>query len=480
MNLNIKTNHYFLFGTVLIYGILTLICFQNVYFWDVIQLASREGHWYYETNFSSLLQPAFSSGSEFMGTAHPPLMGIMTALLWKFFGYHLWVSHVFFLLWGIVLIYQVWKLVSSFFPEKQAGGVTLLILTEATLLAQFAIVSPDFILLTAFVMAIRGVLEKKPLLTLIGFFFLCCISIRGIFAGAIILFSHLIFYFRQQEKDKSFIKTFIAYVPTLLILAAFFIYYFSERGWFFTNSAYSEHYTLPTGGIMFIFKRIFSFVIRSVENGRFLIYLLTIVVVVKMIKRKTKPDSSILFLLMVSFLLISIYIIFIFITQMPFSSRYFMPQYLILTFIVLLYLSKNQKMKKMKLTFILILFLQLTGHFWIYPEKTSIGWDCTLAHLPYYELRKECFNYIDQNEIDYNDLSAGFCLYNKRRFVELSDNEKNLSGDGINSRYFIYSNISNLPDESVDELKDTNQWKPTQQYKKWPVFITLYERIQAP
>ena len=465
---------------MLIYSILTLVCLQNVYFWDVIQQASKEGHWYYETNFSSLLLPAFSSNSEFMATGyHPPLMGIMTALIWKIFGYHLWTSHVFFLFWGITLIYQVWKLVSLFFSEKYARWVTLLILTEATLLAQLAVVSPDFILLTAFVMSIRGVLEKKPVLTLIGFFFLCCISMRGVFCGIIILFSHLLFYFKQSEKSASFIKTFWVYCPTLLVLTAYFTYYLSVRGWFFSDSAYSAHYEIPTGGVMLILKRIFSFILRSVENGRFIIYLLAIILAAKMIKRKTKLDSSALFLLTISVSLISMYIVFIFITQMPFSSRYFMPQYLLLTLLVLLFLSKQLSEKKTKIAFAVILCFQLTGHFWIYPEKIAIGWDCTLAHLPYYELRKECFDFIDQNEIDYNDMSAGFCFYSQRRFVELSDNKKRIGGGDISKQYFVYSNISNLQDELVDELKNVNQWKPIQQYKKWPVFITIYERIQT-
>lgn len=481
IKLNVTSNRYFGLVIILIYGVLTAICFQNAYFWDVIQQVSKEAHWYYQTNFSSLLLPSFSSGSEIIATGyHPPLMGLMTALLWKVFGYHLWVSHLFIAFWAAILICQVWKLVTFLFPEKHIGWAALIILTEATVLAQFAIASPDFILLTAFVMSIRGVLEKKPLLTLIGFFFLCCINMRGVFAGIIILFSHLLFYFKQKKESKSFIKIFRAYIPTILLLIAYFTYYLSAKGWFFADSAYTEHYQLPEGGVTDILKRIFSFILRSVENGRFFVYLLAVTVTVRIFKSKMKPDPSVLFLLLVAFLLTGMYIVFIFITQMPFSSRYFMPQYLILTLLTLLYLSKWLEEKKMRLIFILILFFQFTGHFWLYPEKISKSWDGTLAHLPYYELRKECFDDIDRNELNYDEISAGFCLSPNRRFVELIDEDKRLGGDKTNMKYYIYSNISNLPDETIDEMKDTNRWKPVRQYKKGPVFITLYERLQVP
>jgi hypothetical protein len=100
-----------------------------------------------------------------------------------------------------------------------------------------------------------------------------------------------------------------------------------------------------------------------------------------------------------------------------------------------------------------------------------------LLHTSYYELRKECFDYIDSNQLDYNDLSAGFCLYGNRGYIEMKQEGKIVKALDLNVKYFIYSNISNLEDEKVDELKKADRWRPIKHFKKGCVFITIYENL---
>lgn len=134
------------------------------------------------------------------------------------------------------------------------------------------------------------------------------------------------------------------------------------------------------------------------------------------------------------------------------------------------------KKQTLKYAFILIIFFEITGNFWIYPDKIAKSWDCTLAHLPYYKLRNQCFKYIDEKNISYNDLSAGFCLYGNRKFIELSENSKTVNSD-TNRKYFIYSNISNLEDNFAEELNDKSKWMPIKRFEEGFVKIIVYERI---
>ncbi|GHT77109.1 hypothetical protein AGMMS50262_17280 [Bacteroidia bacterium] len=97
--------------------------------------------------------------------------------------------------------------------------------------------------------------------------------------------------------------------------------------------------------------------------------------------------------------------------------------------------------------------------------------------MPYYELRKECFDYIDANHLDYNDLSGGFNFYGNRGFIELVNDGK-IVGNERNRKYFIYSNISNLGDELIDELHDLNRWTAIRTFSKGSVFITIYKNTQ--
>ena len=133
--------------------------------------------------------------------------------------------------------------------------------------------------------------------------------------------------------------------------------------------------------------------------------------------------------------------------------------------------------RNLKISFLLIICFELTGHFWIYPEKIVTFWDCTLAHLPYYELREKCFAYIEDQKIDYKDISASFCLYEDRRFVELRNAGK-IVGNTDNRKYYIYSNISNACDEWFDQLKTSNRLIPIKRFEKGLVYITIYKNTQ--
>ncbi|HRR62447.1 MAG TPA: hypothetical protein P5071_01245, partial [Paludibacteraceae bacterium] len=76
---------------------------------------------------------------------------------------------------------------------------------------------------------------------------------------------------------------------------------------------------------------------------------------------------------------------------------------------------------------------------------------------------------------NYEKISAGFCLYGDRGYIELQHAGKKVN-DQFNNEYFIYSNISNIADEWLFQLKDTTQWKPIQTFQKWPVKIILFQK----
>jgi len=356
--------------------------------------------------------------------------------------------------------------------------VMLVTLLESTLLSQFSISSPDFILFTAFILSLRAVLENKSYLLSIGVFFLCCINMRGIFVGGILLLTHFYFiYLKTSEKPdfRTIIKIILPYLPTLILLAAYFTFYFSVKGWFFSNSAENIHYSLP-GGIGRIIKHLAEFVLRSVENGRIIIWIIGIYVAYILIRRKTRLTPEFKTLLFFLLLLSGLYMLFVFITQMPFSARYFMPQFFLLTLLTFLGLNTFLNDKKVKIALFVVLCFELTGNLWIYPDKIAKSWDCTLAHLPYYKVRDECFNYIDQQKLGYNQISAGFCLYGNRGFVELKNDGK-IVGTNSDNKYFIYSNISNVEDSFAADLKNIQHWVPVKTFKECPVYITLYRNI---
>ena len=191
--------------------------------------------------------PAFDSGAYIVATGyHPPLMGLMTAFLWKILGYKLWVSHLFVFFWAIVLMYNLVNTIRIFFSEAYVGWVFLIVLIESTLITQFAVASPDFIMFVSFIMSLRGILTHKSVLLAIGMVFLCCINMRGIFTGAILIIVNIYFTFLESNKKLDFrllIKTFLPYLPVLILLTAYFIYYFIRRSLFATYRLFKSYET---------------------------------------------------------------------------------------------------------------------------------------------------------------------------------------------------------------------------------------------
>ncbi len=463
-----------------VYCILLAFSWDFCYFWDTIQQISKEAFWFYKTDFSSLLIHSTPELDISPTGYHPPLISLITAFLWKIFGYKLWVSHAFTFLWAILLIYNTWKILFHFFLEKWHGLILLILLFEPTVLTQFVIASPDFILLTAFVISLRAILENKRYILAIALIFLCGISMRGVFVGFMLFLSNLYFDYLQQEKysAKNFGKVLLPYLPTVLLLLSYFTYYLVKAGWFFSNSNYTQHYIMPENLLMAI-KHLAELVFRFIENGRIFICCLTLYFIFYFKKNK----KNIIFtseqkMLIAFFTLTSaLWFLFVFTTQMPFAGRYFMPQYFVLSILVLQLSVKFFSVKKLKLIFVFLLIFIFTGHCWIYPEKIAKTWENTLLHTPYYNLRKKCFDYIDKHNFDYNCISSAFPIGSNRGYVELK-NEGKIIGGSLDRKYFIYSNICNLEDEKIDELKNAQHWMPLKTFKQWPVFITIYQNLE--
>jgi hypothetical protein len=476
MKINYKSNLATLAYIIVTYLIITLLSLNNCYFWDNISYTAVKSDWIYSNLFKSTLNIDILKQTLEMSGFYPPTIGIMTAMLWSVFGRYLWVSHAFIFLWSIILAYNSLKLIQHLFPLKNVSWILLITLFEATVISQLSIAGLDLILLTAFIISLRAIFDRNKLMLSIGIFFLCTIQIRGLFVGVILLVSDNYFQYLSNNNKysiKTFFTTILPYLPSFLIISIYVAFYF----WAYipnnNSSILNSHYSIPNNFLRII-KHFLEFGLRSVENGRIIIWIIAFYVAYKGIKNRSNqsPKSATLLLL---FLLISaVYLIFIFTTQMPFSDRYFMPQFFVLTLLSFIELSKYMNDKKLRFVFVIVLLFELSGHLWIYPERIAKSWDSTLAHLPYYDLRKQCFNYIDENKINYNDISAGFTLYGDRKIIELSNKSQIVAADH-SKKYFIYSNISNLEDNFVDSLKNTTYWHPMKSFQKGFAIITIYK-----
>ncbi|MEO1438737.1 MAG: hypothetical protein AAFV80_24570, partial [Bacteroidota bacterium] len=93
------------------------------------------------------------------------------------------------------------------------------------------------------------------------------------------------------------------------------------------------------------------------------------------------------------------------------QHRYYLPV-LLLSLVLLVFLLQEvwgaatfRKRRNGVLGMVLVAFL--TGHFWVYPDTISQGWDASLAHVPYFYLRKDMLDYLHESGLNPNDIPSG-------------------------------------------------------------------------
>ena len=118
----------------------------------------------------------------------------------------------------------------------------------------------------------------------------------------------------------------------------------------------------------------------------------------------------------------------------------------------------------------------MTGNLWVYPEKISQGWDASLAHVPYHELRKNAINYLDIEKIDLKQVGTFFPNYNTIDEIDLNGDSRTFTHFNKKNKYVIYSNVFNLTDEELKSLQ--NNFIEIKQFKKLQIYISIYQSIE--
>jgi hypothetical protein len=479
---NLRTRQLFMLLVLFVYTLIIILSLNKCYFWDNVQFTSKEAHWYYNNNFSSFLLPGFSEGSGIYGSGcHPPLIGIVTALLWKVFGKHLWISHLFIAFWALVLVYNTSRLLKYTIPEEIAGYILPVLLLDSSILSQIFIASPDIILLASFVTSVRAVIEKKRWLLTVAMIFLVLINGRGAMTGGIFLIFYIIHQKISESKRLSvsmIAKSLLPFIPAFSLAGFYYIDYISNYGWIFNNpdSPWISGWQKPEN-ISDILKNVAAFCLRLGENGRFIIYLAGLYVLLRLFRtRKFKAalTGDNLSLAWLFSLLFAFFLYFVFTTSSAFTSRYYMGTFLIINILVFRILPDIMSIRKIKIFSVIAMTFLITGNLWTYPDKISKAWDATLGHLPYYELRKECLDYLEDNEYDISKVSGGFCFNGNERYKDLKDRDLRIS-DRTDNEYFIYSNISNLDDNFINELTDSGRWREIKTFRKGFVSVSIYK-----
>ncbi len=446
--------------------IIYIFSYTNGMFWDNVLFASKMGNHLYNSNiFNWNIPDSFDPG-------HPPALGFLLAIIWKVMGHKLWVSHLLMIPFTVGLFYQIHKFVSYYFKDNLIILLGfILIFADPTLFTQLVIVNPEVIQLFFFFLAVNSILYNKNTLKVIALFFLSIISYRSMMlcAGVFLFdfFNNLIIH---KQKIKTFFnsKFILSYAIASLPALIYISWRLIEKGWIMghqTNWETDGDFVSVKG----FFRNIIVLIHRYIDFGRIFLFALISLSILKFNSNLfKKPIKQ---LLLFSITAIFSVLITCLITPNPFGHRYFIASYIalnLLTFVIVKHFYLNKK-----ITYIFLLFGLISGNFWIYPRDIAQGWDASLAHVPYHNLRIEAIKYLDNNHIKIEDIGTFFPNATSIDNIDLSGDLRSFRIFDFKNEYVLFSNVYNLSDEEYHSL-DTN-YNIIKQFKNKGIYINIYK-----
>lgn len=439
------------------------------FFWDTIALASKQAHFYLENGFEKLLLPVE------IDAGHPPFFGYYLGLVWSTLGRTLCVSHFAMLPFLLGIVWQVYRLVAFFIEEKYRWLAMLLVLTNTILLGQAALVSPDIALCFFFLLALNGIYYRTPWLLTIGTIGLGLVSLRGmILIGALFMIAAGE-QCMEDDSGSSLMRRFKVFFPALLVTCAWYSFHHWHTGWWFSTPNEAWGGARQAVGLQGIVKNTLVLGWRLIDLGMIGWWLALGWLFYK--DRRDGWVTSCNLPLAVPIILILFLAPVLVFSSNPIGHRYLLPVYITLTLAVIIWIHHHFETKKsIYLISFALLFVQLSGHFWVYPAKIAKGWDSSLAHLPYNQLRQKMFDYLQEKGINPSQVGSAFPNLGTPYSTDLAPQDKSKCANKNlkENEYVWYSNIFNdFSDWEIDELQQN--WQELHRLESGQVYMVLYQ-----
>jgi hypothetical protein len=435
------------------------------FFWDGTMLGSKLATWFYTQSSFSLFPP------NEINPGHPPFFGLYLAGWWKLFGRNLLVSHLAMLPFVLLILLRMFQLTTFFFEGKWQSIAILAMASCGPLLGHFYQISPDVVLVALYLSAVISALHQKSTEMAIWLLFCATISTRGILVAESL--SVGIWLFTWYHQKRVFNPFLLACFPPAIFGAIYYALHYQAMGWAIYNPEGEWAPLYQNVDLQGFVHNIAAFGLRLVDFGMVAFWGVLLLLTFRLGAKPFKTDKVLQLLL----LLVIMPILFIAITQLPkansVGTRYLLPG---LVFLPLLVVYMIQRYFQMKQFFVwMICWVSFSGQWWTYSDKIAKNWDCTLGHIPYYQLSNNLQNYLLSQDINLQDVGSDFPLLDTPDDYNLNGitNDNYRVKDFETSQYILYSNISNgFTDAELDTLAT---WKPIYSTYSGGVKMVLYK-----
>jgi hypothetical protein len=455
---------------IIFFTALTFMVSDHIFFWDTVQLGAKHGLHFYDTNFSKILLP------DMIDSGHVPVFGMYLALMWMIFGKSLFVSHFAMLPFLVGIVVQSYFLVKRYVPQHFLLLALSIFLLDPTLLGQSTLISPDIPLVFFFLLSLNSILNNQRILLTFGITGLFLISMRGGMISFALLMLDLFFNFRKSTHRQlwTLVKMSWSYLPGFLLFCAYNYLHYTEKNWigYHTNSPWAPSFQHVD--IYGFLKNVVVLAWRMFDFGRVFLWIIGIWLASKYFP-KFRKDDNIKELLIIFWVLITCSSIS-FLSYVGLNAhRYILPVYLSFSLLIIYMIFNSELAKKTWVVTFLCIGL-LSGHLWVYPAHISQGWDGSLAHVHYFELREKIMFDIKSLNINIPEIACVYPNNSEQKYMDLSENTaKHTPFDHEKSKYVLYSNVYNdFTDEDLKVIED--QYKVIRHHQKMGVFMILYVR----
>ncbi len=446
---------------------------DHPFFWDTVQLGSKQAHFFFANGFGSFILPVE------IDSGHPPFFGVYLALVWKAFGKTLAVSHFAMLPFLLGNVYLLTKMAAWLRPDHRPGWLLLFAFADPVLASQSILVSPDIVLVSFLLLCLHGILTQRKWQVILGATGLALVSTRGMMvAFALGLFS--LPALSRFRAEKNFLRVIVSrlalFIPAAVAGGGFLLYHYLSTGWIGYHEASTWAPSFERTDLSGFFRNAAILGWRMLDFGRVFIWLGIAWLIYKRLPVKDLRhvfDNTEWRLLKLLALLALCLLPAMAMHAGLSGHRYLLPIFLVLTFFFVKILPK-EKHRWNKLSALVLAGL-LSGNFWLYPKNIAMGWDATLAHLPWYPLSKEIIHRIGEEGIALSEVGTAFPNIGPREIFELNGRE-----DGFKARspesdcYILYSNVMNdFTDEEVHALE--SDWEVIEKLEKGGLCMILFK-----
>ncbi|MBK8563649.1 MAG: hypothetical protein IPN76_09970 [Saprospiraceae bacterium] len=298
---------------------------------------------------------------------------------------------------------------------------------------------------------------------------LSLISMRGMML-CMGLFAFAIFVEDDGFSIRNVLRRFIPFFPGILLAATFLIYHWQKTGWMGHHATSTWSPSFETVDIRGFAKNIMVLGWRCLDFGRVFVWIVLFATVLFGYRKAKTPklkinrkDKGWQLMALLFFVFIAIVPIQLFYKGLL-AHRYLLPFFVALNISTLYLIEKSAAQSSIewfkKISKPIVGIGLVTGNCWIYPPKISMGWDSTLAHLPWYGLQWQVQQYVLEHDIPFEKVGTAFPNIGPRRYHDLSEEGKGfVEKDLVNNCYVFYSNIMNdFSEKERDVLR--KHWQP--------------------